>query len=118
MEWGASHLCLLFWLPFGKSSAQLSQVSPLGEDSELQEGKEVQERGEGQDLRLCLVILAQCMDHCITSLTGTGAWPSSCVLVFFMSCYGNSCSVSLPLRKEDAAFQEAHSGGSAEIFSL
>lgn len=46
---------------FGKSSAQLSPVSPLGEDSELQEGKEVQERGEGQDLRLCLVILAQCM---------------------------------------------------------
>lgn len=41
--------------------ATLSQVSPLGEDSELQEGTEVQERGEGQDLRLCLVILAQCM---------------------------------------------------------
>lgn len=61
MEWGASHRCLLFWLPFGKSSAQLSQVSPSGEDSELQEGKEVQEREEGQDLRLCLVILAQCM---------------------------------------------------------
>ena len=46
---------------FGKSSAQLSQVSHLGEDSEFQEGKGVQGRGEGQGPRLCLVILAQCV---------------------------------------------------------
>lgn len=39
---------------FGKSDAQLSQVSSLGEDSELQERKEVHERGEDQVLRLCL----------------------------------------------------------------
>lgn len=34
-------------------------MSPLGEDSELQDNKEVQERGEGQELRMCLVNLIQ-----------------------------------------------------------
>lgn len=60
MYQGASHLCLLLCFLLGKSSAQLSQVSLQGEDCELQEGKVEQEREEDQDLRLCLVILAQC----------------------------------------------------------
>lgn len=57
-------------------------------------------------------------DHCITPITGTGAWPSNCVLDFSMSSYGNSCCISTSPHKEDAAFQITHSGGSAEVFSL